>query len=141
MKHIKFVLLLGAMFIFASAEAKIVKEPEVFMFGFSASFKDSTVYLTDIQKLDSVWIESKGNYVLFRDEYSRQIKNYLATNHSAPNRTCVVFYAFDRKKAEKQYLKMRNTYTSKSHQQYDIRYLTSADFLFKRVEIAPADTE
>ena len=38
-----------------TASAK-VERTKVYMFGFSASFTDSLVYMTAIQELDSAWI-------------------------------------------------------------------------------------
>ena len=44
-----------------SAKQKI--EPR-YLFGFAASFADSTVYFTDIQKVDSAWIDTKTKFLL-----------------------------------------------------------------------------
>ena len=38
----------------ANVQAQNVKVPHAYMFGFVASFNDSTVYFTNIQKVDSV---------------------------------------------------------------------------------------
>lgn len=53
--------------------AKGKMEPR-YVFGFSASFADSTVYFTDIQKLDSTWIDTKSKFLLGREQYSSQLK-------------------------------------------------------------------
>ena len=39
--------------------AQNIQVPKAYMFGFVASFNDSTVYFTDIQELDSVWVTKK----------------------------------------------------------------------------------
>ena len=43
----------------ANVQAQNVKVPHAYMFGFVASFNDSTVYFTNIQKVDSVWVTKK----------------------------------------------------------------------------------
>ena len=73
-----------------SAKGKIV--PEMYIFGFSASFKDSVVYFTEINKIDSAWIDSKTGFLLGRDNYAYQLKNYLTQDKNNPNRTCIVIF-------------------------------------------------
>ena len=93
MKSFKYILT-AAIFLSAvaattgvSAKSKMV--PRIYMFGFSASFTDSIVYFTNVQAVDSAWVESKGNYLLGRDNYSYQLKNYFTDMQNMPNRTCV----------------------------------------------------
>ncbi len=134
MKIIRLTLLLLAMFTITSAGAKTVKQPNVYIFGISASFSDSTVYITDVQTLDSAWIETKGKYLLVQDEYSNQLRSYFTNALKNPHRTCVIFYATKPKDIEKKMAKIKKIYTSKNN--FDVKYLTSADFKFKKVEIA-----
>lgn len=103
-----------------------------YLFGFSASFADSTVYFTDIQMLDSTWVDSKTKFLLGRDEYALQLKGYFNSNNM-PNRTCVVLFGKDKKTAEKKLKKLKDTYTVKAKGGYDVRYLTKDDFQFKSV--------
>ena len=103
-----------------------------YLFGFSASFADSTVYFTDIQMLDSTWVDSKTNFLLGRDEYALQLKDYFNSNNM-PNRTCVVLFGKNQKTAEKKLKKLKDTYTVKAKGGYDVRYLTKDDFQFKSV--------
>ena len=103
-----------------------------YLFGFSASFADSTVYFTDIQMLDSTWVDSKTKFLLGRDEYALQLKDYFNSNNM-PNRTCVVLFGKDKKTAEKKFKKLKDTYTVKAKGGYDVRYLTKDDFQFKSV--------
>lgn len=113
--------------------AKSVINPKMYMFGFSASFADSVVYFTDIQAVDSVWTDSRTDFLLARDSYSYQLKNYFATHENMPNRTCIVMYAKDRKKAEKKYIKLRSKYTIKGN--YDVRYVDAAKFKFEAINM------
>ena len=126
------MLLLTAATMPLTVNAKNVKQPKVYMFGFSASFQDSVVYMTDVQEVDSVWIDGKTKFLLGREQYSHQFKDYL-TAQQQPNRVCIVFFALKKEDAEKKYLKMRKQYTSKSKRKYDMRYLHASDFQFSAV--------
>ncbi len=137
MKKKAFFLLTTFLLLFTciTMEAKVQKQQDVYVFGFSASFTDSVVYITDIQKLDYAWIDTKGNHLMEREEYAYQLKRYLADQLGTPHRTCVVFYAKNRKKAEKQFLKMKKLYTIKAKNKFDVKYLSSSDFSFTIVEV------
>lgn len=113
--------------------AKIKPIDKMYMFGFSASFKDSIVYFTDIQAVDSAWIDTKTKFLQGRELYSEQLKNHLATNLNESNRTCIVMFAKKRSKLEKKYLKLKRLYTIKAKGLYDVRYLNNDDFKFKTV--------
>lgn len=117
--------------------AKGKKVPKVYIFGFSASFKNPVIYLTDIQELDSAWIDSKTKFLLERDSYSAQLKDYLTEKANDPHRTCIVMFYTDKAKAEKKYTKLKNNYTVKAKAQdgYDVKYLSKNDFKFETVEV------
>jgi hypothetical protein len=117
------------------------KQTKIYAFGFAASFNDSTVYLTDIQPIDSAWLEEKTNFLVSRDNYSYQLRDYLA-NQGQEHRTCLVSYALKRKKTEKKYLALRKKYAAKGN--FDIKYISLADFQFKAVapmEISDQEAE
>ncbi len=132
------LLLLTAATMSLTVNAKNVKQPKVYMFGFSASFQDSVIYMTDVQEMDSVWIDSKTKFLLGREQYSHQFKDYLAEQQQ-PNRVCIVFFALKKEDAEKKYIKMRKQYTSKSKRKYDIKYLHASDFQFSAVNLEEAE--
>ena len=50
---------------------------KMYMFGLSASFKDSVVYITDIQEVKDVWYDTKTKFLLGRENYSSQLSQYL----------------------------------------------------------------
>lgn len=141
-KYITLALLLTASL---TAGAKNVKVPHVYMFGFAASFQDSVIYMTDIQDVQGAWMDTKSKFLLGRDNYSYQLKNHLETQ-GLLQRVCVVFFAKNRKKAEKMYVKLRKKYLpatkkkkSKKRQEpalYDIRYITAQDFSFEPVDMS-----
>ena len=133
-KYILFTLLLSVAMP-SAVQAKRMKMPQMYMYGFSASFQDSIVYMTDIQEVANVWYDTKTKFLVERQQYSYQLKNYLAQNMQQPNRVCVVMFAPTRKEAEKKFLKMRKEYTVKARGKYDVRYLTTEDFKFQAVEL------
>lgn len=125
-----------------AVEAKPKQVPKVYIFGFSASFKNAVVYITDIQELDSAWIDSKTKFLLGRDTYSTQLKDYLTQSVNDPHRTCVVMFSTEKAKAEKKYMKLKRTYTvkAKAKDGYEVKYLDRKDFEFEPVDMSP-DTE
>lgn len=119
------------------ASAKEVMVPKMYMYAFAASFTDSIVYMTNVMEVDSVWIQSKSKFLIGRDSYSRQFRDFLNEEKKMPNRTCVVFFNKSKSKAEKKYLKLRKLYTqSKNGQaQYDVRILNNDEFKFRPFDI------
>jgi len=133
MKLLKYILLFTLIFSASSIEAKPLKTNSVYMFGFSASFKDSVIYVTDIQNVPGAWIETKNKFLMGRDNYSYQMDNYLTDSLKQEKRVCMVFFALKKKKAEKQYLKLMKKYKKG----YDIKYLNAPIFEFKAVDMSP----
>lgn len=105
-----------------------------YMFGFSGSFTDSVVYFTPIQQVDSVWMDTKTKFLLGRDNYAYQLKNFFADNYGEPFRTCIVFYAWKEKDINKKYAKMKDRYTVKARNPYDVKFIE--DFSFVSVDMA-----
>lgn len=137
MKILKYILftLLTAAAMPTEVQAKRMKMPQMYMYGFSASFQDSIVYMTDVQEVADVWYDTKTKFLIERQQYSYQLKDYLARNMQQPNRVCVVMFAPTRREAEKEFVKLRKEYTVKAKGKYDVRYLTTTDFKFKAVEL------
>lgn len=149
MKKMKQYLLLITLLALAihptSISAKINIVPKMYMFGFAASFNDTIVHFTDIQAVDSVCIDSKNRFMSGRENYSYQLRDYLANKKQMPHRTCTVFYNEKREKLEKEYLKMKRIYTTgkkkskkkdlQSKSRYDIREILSSEFKFQTVDM------
>ena len=133
MKKIKYficvIFSILALSITVSAKNKCV--PKVYIFGVAASFNDSIVYLTDIQELDSAWITDKSKFLLNRNDYSYQLKNYFEMKN-IPHRTCVISYALKRKEADKKYQKIKNRYVK--NRNINIKYVSSEDFRFTSIK-------
>jgi len=138
MKILKYILfsLLLAVAMPTEMQAKRMKAPKMYMFGLSASFQDSIIYMTDVQEVEGVWYDSKTKFLLGRHHYSYQLKDFLANNMQQPNRVCVVMFALTRKEAEKKFIKMRKEYTVKAKGKYDMRYLTTTEFKFQPVDMS-----
>jgi len=140
---LRYAFLAVVMLVASTATAKKVVVPQMYMFGFAASFNDTIVHFTNIQKVDSVWVDAKTKFLADREVYSSQLQQYL-TNQEMPYRTCVVVYAETREKAEKKYLKLRRLYISpkKDHgQRYEVRYIEDDKFRFHSVVNSEQETE
>lgn len=138
MKILKYILfsLLLTMALPQETQAKHEKVPQMYMFGFSASFQDSIIYMTDVQEIQGVWYDTKTKFLLGRQHYSYQLKNYLTNSKQQPNRVCVVMFALTRKEAERKFIKLRKEYTVKAKGKYDVRYLTTTEFKFESVDMS-----
>ncbi|MBR1688382.1 MAG: hypothetical protein IJ710_07610 [Prevotella sp.] len=139
MRRMKYPLLALALLMASATSAKRVVVP-VYMFGYAASFSDSVVYLTDVQEVDSAWIDGKTRFLLGRDNYSAQLREHF-TEKQMPNRVCGVIFALKRSDAEKMYLKMTRRYTVKAKNKYEVKYLTANDFKFQSINMAEEEDE
>ena len=95
------------------APVAAARKPEmrrVYMFGFAASFKDSTACQTVMQVVDSAWIDPQHKFLMDRSLYSLQFNNYLVAKMGQGRLTCAVFFDKNKAKAEKKFQKVRNKY-------------------------------
>ena len=99
------------------------------MFGISLNSNDSVVYLTDVQRLDSIIIDDEGaiqNYA----GYSMQLKVYLEGTLGKVNQTCAVAYSEKKKKLEKRYLKARKKFLGNKDKA--LHQIGATDFAFQQ---------
>lgn len=139
MKFLKYAIATTLFVVAAAANemsAKGKMAPRVYMYGFSASFNDSIVFFTDVVTLDSAWMDTKTKFLLGRNNYAMQLKNYLAEKKSMPNRTCVVMFGTKRNKVEEDFMKMKRLYTEKAKKGYDVRNVPSTDFTFTPIDMS-----
>ncbi len=101
---------------------------KVYMFGFSASFNDSLVYITDIQEVDSVFIEPKTEFLVGRVAYGNQLQFFLNDHKERPNTTCVVFFDRKQENIRKKYNKIMKRY--KNNDKTILKTLTQEEFRF-----------
>ena len=138
MKYYKYILMTLLFCVAMGAEAKSVQAKHMYMFGFAASFKDSVVYITEIQDVQGAWYDTKSKFLLGRDNYSAQLKDHFKEKMQMPDRVCMVFFAKTMKKAEKKYLKLRKKYLGdkKRTSSYEVRYITNQDFKFEPIDLS-----
>lgn len=129
------ILLLSTLTISAkkAKKEKPIPAPKIqtlYMYGVSASFNDSIIYITDIQRVDSAYL--KGKYMLGGiTDYVSQMNTYFA-KATGDRRTNTVFFKTTRQKAEKAYVKLRKRYTNSSGM--DIKPLSESEFRFTGVK-------
>lgn len=105
--------------------------PKLYAFGFAASFNDSIVHLTDIQEIDSAWINDKNKFLIGRENYSYQLRNYLERQGLA-HRTCFISFALKRKDVQKKYNKLRSKYVKRGIT--NIKNINSNEFHFTAIK-------
>lgn len=107
---------------------------KVFMFGFAASFNDSTVCFTDIQEVDSAYIDSRTKFLYSRENYSYQLRAYLQ-QQGFVTPTCITVFALSRNDIEKKYEQMRHKYVGNG--KFIIKEVKVPDFVFEAVKFEP----
>lgn len=124
-------------FVVGQLSAKRVIIPKMYMFGMAASFNDTIIHFTNVMEVDSVWIEKKNNFLLGRNYYSHQLRDYLATHEQLAQRTCITVFAKNRAKAEKKLLKMIRLYTKSKdgNKHFDVRFIDDKAFRYHTINI------
>lgn len=120
-------LALGAICLTAMAATGKTK---VYMYGFAEVIGDSTVYITEIQEVDSAYTNSKDKFLYGRSEYSAQLRSYLH-QQGVERPTCVTSYAVSRKKIDKKMAALRKRCNGKMKRY--IKTIKTEDFAYKAV--------
>ena len=113
-------------------KVKVDQPRRVHLYGAAVNFNDSTVYLTDIQYLDSVIINSEGA-LSNHANYALQMKVYLEGTLGEKNQTCSVIYSPKKRKIEDKLSKMR--YKFQSAKDKTLKKITADEFTFKRIVV------
>ena len=116
----KSIILIAALTLSASISFALNKPTRLYVYGFAATFNDSTVYFTNIEEIDTAWVDTKSKFLYSRDNYSYQFRDYLKSQGVA-HPTCITGYATSRKEAEKKYTALKRRYTSKG--KYNIKII------------------
>lgn len=131
MKYVRFLLAVSLIFSVCSAfslKAKDKnKEKAVYAFGVAASFNDTVVYYTAIQKLDSV--ELKKGFLPKREQYTYQLKNYLEYELKSPDYTCMIYFSENKSQLEKEEVKIKGKY--KQRKVFSLVPIAPEAFAFK----------
>lgn len=107
------------------------KPTKVYLFGFAASFNDSTVYFTGIQELDSAYIDSKTKFLYSRENYSYQLRDHLSGT-GAKTPTCITCFALKRKDIDKKYAHIRKKYTANG--KFIVKEVKSTEFRYQAIK-------
>lgn len=132
MRIIKYVIVFAMLVGIASQVSAKDKEVKAYMFGFAASFNDSTIYMTDIQEVSGAYSADKSGFLVNRDEYSYQLRNYIqGLGKKYP--TCITSYAYNKKDIQKKYDKIKKRYLEKNKGRYILVNITNDEFTYKPV--------
>lgn len=131
MRLTNFFFLLFAAFLVCSAFSLKKEKKTVYAFGFSASFTDTVVYYTEIQPLDSVFLDKNG-FLPYRDFYSYQLKNYLENEKGEKNRICMIYFSENKSKLNKEFTDLVNRY--KKNKTLKLLSIKQQDFSFRKPE-------
>lgn len=121
------ILLTAAAILSATTMAARDRDKTIYAFGFGTCLGDTTVYLSEIQVLDSATINRKTGFLEQREVYSRQMEQALRQRYGK-HFTCTIFYAEKKSKAEKQYVNLRKHLNKDKALRPEV--LTGADFRF-----------
>ena len=107
--------------------AKVVQKP-VYIFGYAISLLDSVVYLTDVQRLDSAFVDEKTHFLMDRVLYATQLQFHLEEYTGKKNLTCTVLFDEKKTRAEKKLSKVRKKQQALSFVR--LTAMPDADFRF-----------
>lgn len=128
MKKTLLLLLVLGVALTASAREKQQKGHKplpVFLYAVSTSFNDSITYITDIQKVDSGYMERRHILGGMR-EYVGQMDAYYKAK--GQRRLNTVFFKTNRKKAEKGFIKLKKKLVKNGA---NLKVLPQGEFTFK----------
>ena len=127
-RNIAILFLLNLCVCCAFAQKAKIKQ-DVNIFGVAISVTDSVVIMTDLQLLENVEMEKKTKFLSDREEYSRQLSDYIKKSGEGRMVT-LVSYNLKKDKLEKRYLKIKQRYIKDG---YVVKYITRDSFVFAPV--------
>ena len=116
-----------------------VERTTVYMFGFSASFTDSVAYITDVQRVDSAYIDTKTDFLLDRVVYSDQLQVFMESLNVMKDCTCAVLFSTKKSKLEEEYKRLRKRYQEDGG--IVLKDLAAGQFKFQAPSYIPAGAE
>lgn len=133
-RNISIVLFVLMVSVFAgsSSAGNKVRMRSIYAFGFAASFIDSVVYITDIQQLDSVYVQKKSDFLIDRAVYSDQLQSFIEEQFGVKNYMCAILYDVKRKDVEKKFIKVKKKY--RQAENLIVKELKLDDFFFVPVD-------
>ncbi|MCR5179764.1 MAG: hypothetical protein K6C30_00890 [Bacteroidaceae bacterium] len=134
-RFITILLLMGLTGCLVQAYAE--KEPEmkrVYIFGFAASFTDSTACQTVVQTLDSAWLDGH-KFLVDRSLYGLQLQNHMEDARQTRNSICTIFFDTNPKRLQRQWRKVHKLYEKSPGLHFLV--LDEEQFRFKAEEYKP----
>lgn len=122
----KLLLVLVAFLMVGSVVKAADKTKQVYVYGMAISFNDSTVYMTDIQTLDSAAVRSKTGFLYGRDNYSYQLRDYLKSK-GFQTPTCETTFSVKKKDIEKKFIAAKKRY---GNGKYTLKHITPNEFQY-----------
>lgn len=122
----KLLLVLVAFLMVGSVAKAADKTKRVYVYGMAISFNDSTVYMTDIQTLDSAAVKSKTGFLYGRDNYSYQLRDYLKSK-GFQTPTCETTFSVKKKDIEKKFIAAKKRY---GNGKYTLKHITPNEFQY-----------
>ena len=111
-----------------SSQAKNKGEENIYAFGFSQNFNDSTFFLSSIQEIPGATLSKREKFLEHRNEYGNQLKSYLESTYPG-HETCALFFSKKKKSLEKKYIKVRRHLLRQKHNK--LIEIPSKDFQFQ----------
>lgn len=133
MRYLKYLFVTFAVLLATAGRVSAADrcEPVMYAFGYAFSFNDSTLYLTNIQKVENVWVRSHAAFVIEQETYANQLKHYFEKDN-VMNMTCGVCFDKKEKVLVKKIEKIRSRYQKRMKH---IRIITipETDFVFNTI--------
>lgn len=105
----------------AQDSVKAEEEKTVYLFGVSISLADSVVYFTEIMPVEGAKIDERTGFLLHRQYYSYELKDYMNFTENMPGRTSAVYFSDKCSKLEKKEAALKKRLVEK--QGKTVRYL------------------
>lgn len=122
-------------------KVKVTEEPKmqrVYMLGFAISFKDSVACVTEIQPIDSAYLDAAHHFLLDRSLYSLQLQIHME-RAGYKNAICNVFFDKKPMKLQRVLRKIHKRYERDAS--FHLKDLPVGEFRFKAEEYRPVLTE
>ena len=121
MKRTLLIFFLAVFAAVSAVQAKGKEEKTVYLQGASFSFSDSVVYFTEIMPVEGAKLDAKTKFLLHRQYYAYELKDYMNFQENMPGRTSVIYFSEKRSKLEKQAAKIKKRLVEKDGK--TVRYL------------------
>lgn len=106
-------------------------QKKVYMMGMALSLNDSIVAVTEVQTVDSAWIDNRTKFLYGRENYSYQLKEHLK-NAGMEAPTCITIFATSEKDIQKKAQKLMRKYVSNGN--YLMQTISKETFQYEVVE-------